>query len=412
MVQGSRVTTRVQPVSRHSPTARGRLADGQHLGVRGRVAGRLALVVARGRRTVPSGPSTTAPTGTSPVRRGEGRLVQGEPHRRRPGVAYRIRGGAVGRPGTAGMTRGGSGRAGTGAVRVRSGQRTASRTSPQPRASAISLSASPGRAPSSLRASSSWLADAEVDQQRRRRPTGPVGIAAEVVRRRPPSSALVAVLRAVQVERVEVVELVVRIAAEQFVGEQDLPVRAAGGGGGVRDVDARILLAVHPDDAEPGVLLLDEDEHRLLVRRGLAGQVGQIGEGFHIVKLGVARFPPVLGAREQCGEVHRDSPTGLRLSGRDGAGIRLRPPTRHRGRNQGSARALPHCVVPGCHVFRVFGRSDPSGRCSGRVRRGAYGAFGTYRRLPAEGAHPHLLAHPGRPWRAGAAPGRAAPWPR
>lgn len=101
-------------------------------------------------------------------------------------------------------------------------------------------------------------------------------------------------------------------AAEQFVGEQDLPVRGTGGGGGVRDEDSGVVLTVHPDDAEPGVLLFDEDEHRVLVHRGFTGQIRQVGQGLHIVELRVARFPPVFGAREQCGEVHRDSPTGHR----------------------------------------------------------------------------------------------------
>jgi len=72
------------------------------------------------------------------------------------------------------------------------------------------------------------------------------------------------VLGTVQVEGVQVGDIVVvRIPSEQFVREQDLAVRAAGSGGSVRDVDARVLLAVHADDAEPRVFLLDEYEDRV-----------------------------------------------------------------------------------------------------------------------------------------------------
>jgi hypothetical protein len=83
------------------------------------------------------------------------------------------------------------------------------------------------------------------------------------------------VLGTVEVEGVQVGDIVVvRIPSEQLVGEQDLAVRTAGGGSGVRDVDPRVVLAVHADDAEPRVLLLDEHQHRVVVGRGFTGQVG------------------------------------------------------------------------------------------------------------------------------------------
>ena len=59
------MTTRVQPVSRHVPERRRGPPQHQHLGVRGRVARELALVAGRGQH-LPSGSSSTAPTGTSP----------------------------------------------------------------------------------------------------------------------------------------------------------------------------------------------------------------------------------------------------------------------------------------------------------------------------------------------------------
>ena len=48
MAQGSSVTTSVASVRRHDPRACGRVAQGQDLGVGGRVVAQLALVVAAG----------------------------------------------------------------------------------------------------------------------------------------------------------------------------------------------------------------------------------------------------------------------------------------------------------------------------------------------------------------------------
>ncbi len=63
ITQGSRVTYSVQSSSRHEPT-RGGVAQGEHLGVGGRVVGELALVVPAGDHLAVA--TTTAPTGTSP----------------------------------------------------------------------------------------------------------------------------------------------------------------------------------------------------------------------------------------------------------------------------------------------------------------------------------------------------------
>ena len=75
MAHGSRVTTSVQPVEPPAdPSVVRRGADRDHLGVRRRVAERLAHVVPAP-STAPSGPTTSAPTGTSPeasAARGDG----------------------------------------------------------------------------------------------------------------------------------------------------------------------------------------------------------------------------------------------------------------------------------------------------------------------------------------------------
>ena len=65
MGHGSSVTTSVQSVEPPGPDGRGRVAQGQHLGVGRRIAGQLRARCGAGRRTCPSASSTTAPTGTS-----------------------------------------------------------------------------------------------------------------------------------------------------------------------------------------------------------------------------------------------------------------------------------------------------------------------------------------------------------
>ena len=76
---GSSVTTSVVPSRRHAPTTSAGVAQGQHLGVRGRVAELLALVVALGDRPRRRA-ARRRPTGTSSWSDGLGRFVEREAH--------------------------------------------------------------------------------------------------------------------------------------------------------------------------------------------------------------------------------------------------------------------------------------------------------------------------------------------
>jgi len=160
--------------------------------------------------------------------------------------------------------------------------------------------------------------DAEVlEQVRLSRPSRDLGLVVLVV------LVLVVVLCGVEVLR----------AVDVGSRSEQRTVGRDAGGSQVGDEEARLLVAVHPDQREPLVLVLDDGEDGLVADRHRPKRVRQLLQGRGVIDLNVTRAPCGAGAGDDSGEVghgpswHREEPRcePLRNPRPGAADDRLRP---------------------------------------------------------------------------------------